>query len=624
MYFGSNMLVLNFKFESTIFKLWRYEQILYALLIGLPVGGVMAVCLQDLSLAESSPDFAPLISTQDNFDQPIPLTGAWQFAADSLAQSLPLAPSPTQSPPTDRIQWQAIAVPSNWYTAGHDLSGVVWYRHQFQGNPNLKNKTLQLVFEGVDYAADVWLNGRYLGFHEGYFQPFRFDVSKSLYTDRPNELLVRVNSPKEIETADWSLHKRLIKGVLGHHDARPGGAWTAAAQDYNTGGIWAPVYLKVSETAAIEQVKVTPHLEMDKAQATAEVALTINFAGQMATSVDLEMQLSPDNFPGVPDTPQHHTLQLKPGLNRLALPVVTDHPKRWETWDHGVPNLYGLTIKARQGDRLLDQAKTTFGFRTIAFDPTEKVWKLNGRRLFIRGTNYIASQWLSEMTPDKYQTDLELMKKANINAVRVHAHVSGQAFYDLSDRAGLLVWQDFPLQWGYTEDPKFAKEAVQQAKGMVNLLYNHPSIMAWSLHNEPPWNATWMKYKYKSYNPQQNRQLDRQLYSSLGTFDPTRYVHPYSGVDEHPWWGWYSFTYENMHSQPKKTSLANLGRRHCQICDRSGGCFQNLIFGRIQKQSGKNGNSTTFSATKPLNLLKFRWAITPQNSLIILSATKRT
>jgi beta-mannosidase len=547
------------RFFTLMRELWRYDRILFSLLLGLPIGCAVAAWIQNPSSAAPFTSSIPLVRNHDSLPQTIPLTGSWQFVVDPLAQPLPLAPYPIQVPPSDGAKWQAIAVPSNWYAAGHDLSGVVWYRHQFPGNPHLQNKTLQLVFDGVDYAADVWLNKHYLGFHEGYFQPFRFDVSKSLYTDRQNELLVRVNSPKEIETADWSLHKRLIKGVLGHHDARPGGAWTAAAQDYNTGGIWAPVYLKVSDAAVIEQVKVTPHLDVGHAPAVAEVALTLNFTGPTASSVDLEMQLSPENFPGVPDAPQYRTVQLRPGLNRLTLSVVTDHPKRWETWDHGVPNLYGLTVKARWGDRLLDQTKTTFGFRTITFDPQEKVWKLNGRRLFIRGTNYIASQWLSEMTPEKYQADLSLMKKANINAVRVHAHVTGQAFYDLSDRVGLLVWQDFPLQWGYTEDPRFAKEAIKQAKDMVNLLYNHPSIMAWSLHNEPPWNATWMKYKYKSYSPKQNRQLDRQLYSSLGTFDPTRHVHPYSGVEEHPWWGWYSFTYQKYAEPTKESIISEFG-----------------------------------------------------------------
>ena len=71
----------------------------------------------------------------------------------------------------------------------------------------------------------------------------------------------------------------------------------------------------------------------------------------------------------------------------------------------------------------------------------------------------------------------------------------------------MLVWQDFPLQWGYDDSPEFANEAVRQAKAMLTVLHHHPSIFAWSGHNEPPWNAPWMKYKYPDYKPQQNRYL---------------------------------------------------------------------------------------------------------------------
>lgn len=167
---------------------------------------------------------------------------------------------------------------------------------------------------------------------------------------------------------------------------------------------------------------------------------------------------------------------------------------------------------------------------------------MNGRRLFLRGTNYIATQWLSEMTPDKYQADIDLMKEANINTVRVHAHVIGKEFYELCDRNGVFVWQDFPLQWGYEDTPQFLKEATRQAQDMIGYLYNHPSILAWSLHNEPPWDADWMKYKYESYDPEQNRELDAKLFANLQGEDPTRLLHPVSTVGEHPWWGWYSHT----------------------------------------------------------------------------------
>lgn len=513
-------------------------------------------------LVSAAPSIPTANKSQNNMPEKIPLTGKWEFAIPPQPvnrTSLSLAPAFSEKPPTNPSKWQEIAVPSNWYLAGYEISGVAWYRYRFAGDSRLAGKMVQLVFDGVDYTADVWLNGRYLGFHEGYFQSFRFDISKYLRADPENELLVRVNSPKEIESQDWSLHKRLIKGVLSHHDARPGGAWSAKAQDRNTGGIWAPVYLKVSEKVAIEQVKITPQVDIHHHRGVAEVALNLKFAEKTPKTVSLQLQLSPDNFPGVAYNIQTTTVRLEPGLNQVKIPVSAENPHLWETWERGKPNLYVLTVQAREDDRLLDEAKATFGFRTIDFDDRERVWKLNGKRLFVRGTNYIASQWLSEMTPDKYQFDLELMKRANINAVRVHAHVTGRDFYDLSDRAGILVWQDFPLQWGYTEDPRFATEAVKQAKDMVDLLYNHPSIMAWSLHNEPPWDATWMKYKYKSYNSQLNRSLDRHLYANLRDFDRTRYLHPYSSTSEHPWWGWYSNTYQKYAEPTSEPTITEFG-----------------------------------------------------------------
>ncbi len=530
-----------FHFKSLLkFSLWGY-----AALTALTIGGLSPAALAQAS--ESMPEVVPLV-------------GSWQFSPESPAvQPWSIASASPLLRPSATAQWSPIVVPANWSLTGHDLSGAVWYRYFLKGNPQLSGKTVQLQFEGVDYAADVWLNGQYLGFHEGYFEPFHFDVSKLLYFDRSNELLVRVNSPKERDQPDWSLHKRLIKGVLGHHDARPGGAWSPQAQDQNTGGIWAPVTLKVSDRVTIQQVQVTPHLNPDQSQATAEVSLDIAFSGKATEAATLQLQLSPENFAGVPEPVQLLKVQLNPGHNRVKAELSVKQPQIWQTWDQGSPNLYALTVQALQDHRPSDRSKTVFGFRTIAFDPVVKVWKLNGRRIFLRGTNYIASQWLSEMTPEKYQVDLELMKKANINAVRVHAHVSGQAFYDLSDRAGLLLWQDFPLQWGYTEDPEFEAEAVTQAKSMVTLLYNHPSIMAWSLHNEPPWNADWMKYKYKSYRPTQNQRLDRQLFESLQGFDPTRHLHAYSGLNEHPWWGWYSNTVEKYREPTTQSIITEFG-----------------------------------------------------------------
>ena len=495
------------------------------------------------------------------------LSGKWQFLPETYlkdddtlksAEGQLLELKPTQQLPNFPARWQEIEVPANWWLEGHDLNGVMWYRHQFSATPELRNRVVKLNFKGVDYTADVWLNGEYLGFHEGYFQPFSFLVSDRLNSTKDNELIVRVNSPLEPQIT-WSLHKRLIKGVLSHHDARPGGAWSDRGQEQNTGGIWNDVYLQVSDRVAIDRLAVTPKINFKTQSATARVDLDLTYPGKLAEKVDIQLQLVPNNFTDTPGKSISEQRRLKPGINHLHFDVLQQNPRLWWTWDRGLPNLYELQVNITKSGRVLDRSETKFGFRTIEYDKEAMVWKLNNERIFIRGTNYIGSQWLSEMTAEKSGFDLALMKQANINAVRVHAHITHPNFYDLCDRRGMLIWQDFPLQWGYREDPEFIQQAASQGKDMIRLLYNHPAVMAWSLHNEPPWDAEWMQYLYQNYDPQQNKRLDKELFDRLKGLDPTRYLHPASTVNEHPWWGWYSHSWRKYGEPTKEPLITEFG-----------------------------------------------------------------
>ncbi|NEQ49578.1 MAG: glycoside hydrolase family 2 [Leptolyngbya sp. SIO3F4] len=477
----------------------------------------------------------------------IPLNGTWSFWAETIEQQnadshLITIHDKKTLPDFSNITWQDIHVPANWYLQGHDLHGVVWYRHTFQVPQDLsyKDNIIKLGFEGVDYEADVWLNGHYLGTHGGYFEPFHFKVDQLLNHDRANVLMVRVNSPLEAEGQDWSLNKHLIKGIFAHHDTRPGGAWTDRGQEKNTGGIWAPVYLQSSHKLAIDTVKVTPKLHSDGSHATADVVVNLDYQGTDNQKITLDFQLVPENFAGTAGKHIHIQRRVHRNHNSFRISLKQENPELWWSWDHGNPNLYRLNLNVTDSTQLLDSRETVFGFRSVEWDDKGQVWKLNGKRLFLRGTNYIASQWLSEMTAEKYLFDIGLMKQANINAVRVHAHITGKEFYEGCDRNGVLVWQDFPLQWGYVDDSGFQKESIRQGKAMIRTLYNHPSIFAWSMHNEPPWDADWMKYKYDNYNPQQNYQFDQALFNALQGYDPSRYLHKASLTAEHPWWGWYS------------------------------------------------------------------------------------
>jgi beta-mannosidase len=471
----------------------------------------------------------------------ISLDGSWQLhPADATSNSL-------YHPQLDDSGWQSISVPSNWFLQGVDQSGGnYWYRKQFQISPSLRGKMIQLIFEGVDYTADAWLNGHYLGFHEGYFSRFSFEVSELLDFEGDNLLAVLVKSPMEEPGRVWSLNKEQIKGILNHHDTRPGGAWSTRGQEKSSGGIWAPVFLKISEKIYVAAMTVTPKIHASQDEAEAEVHMIVDCsatAGQKGCKeVTLDLGLVPSNFSSEAD-PIPHTLQqldLSPGRNHLQFTIKVQSPQLWWPWEIGNPNLYRLTATFLHDKRILAHASERFGFRSIDLDPRTMIFSINGKRLFLRGTNYIGSIYLSEMERDKYGQDLQMMKDAYINAIRVHAHITGPEFYDMADETGMLVWQDFPLQWGYADSEQFIINARRQAAEMVSGLYNHPSIFVWCGHNEPPWDADWMKWKYPDYSPQQNKKLDNELFARLSELDSTRPVQKHSSTAEHPWLGWYS------------------------------------------------------------------------------------
>ncbi|MER1673420.1 glycosyl hydrolase 2 galactose-binding domain-containing protein, partial [Enterobacter cloacae] len=116
--------------------------------------------------------------------------------------------------------WRKLNVPANWYSAGYDHQGALWYRHAFTLPAQPPDIMTTLVFDGVDYLADVTLNGQSLGQHEGYFQRFSLDATGAL--QRHNQLIIRVDSPFEDPQTVWPLHKTAMKGILNQHDTRPG------------------------------------------------------------------------------------------------------------------------------------------------------------------------------------------------------------------------------------------------------------------------------------------------------------------------------------------------------------------------------------------------------------------
>lgn len=460
-----------------------------------------------------------------------------------------------------RYDWKKILVPSNWYLQGYDFSGKGIYHKTFTINPKFKNKLIRLNFDSVDYITSVWINGKYLGLHEGYFKDFNFDISNYLNFYGENELIVIVDSPFEVPNQNWSLKKRLIKGIFNHHDTRAGGAWdNVRGQDKNTGGIIGDVNLKISDKLYIEKTKLTPKVDFENNKAFLDIEIDVNSNFNL-NNTSLFINLKPENF--VSEEYSGNKLiknfNIKKGSNKIVFTIENKNPHLWWSWDKGEPNLYSFSLDIVNNHTLLDSKSENIGFKEFKLNPKDNLFYLNNQKIFLKGTNYISTQWLSEMSKEKYDKDLSLMKEANINSIRVHAHIESKEFYNLCDKYGMMVWQDFPLQWGYSDDLDFHKEASKQIEEMIELLYNNTSIITWSIHNEPPWDAYWMKYKYKDYNSEQNKDLDDKLFQIAKEKDSYHYITKYSSTSEHPWYGWYSGSWKDYLKRSKQTLITEFG-----------------------------------------------------------------
>jgi len=400
-------------------------------------------------------------------------------------------------------KWNEMQIPSNWEIGGlSDYRGTVIFRKSFNLIPK-EGKKYRLKFNGIDYIAKVFLNSTLLGSHEGYFQPFEFAVSKYL-RDGENELIVEVNSGPEY-IKDWPENKKSIKGVFGHHDIRPGGWHPKHGQEHSTGGIWNNVEIVETENVYIKNVFAEPIL----------------YNNYKSAKVNITIEALEDNK-----------------LKIIKKSVRIKNPRLWWTWDQGEPYIYNIDI-----EYACVTAKATFGLREIKMDGNKNVF-LNGRKIFIRGSNIIPEEYLSRYTTDRIERDLSLAKDANLNALRIHAHINRKEFYSACDRFGILVWQDFPLQWEYTRDKAFISNAKNQIKDMVRHLCNHPSIGIWCCHNEP----------LKSIHT-----LDPILLKTILGIDKSRPVIRNSDFREHPYPGWFVGHMEHFVSLPGKPLVSEFG-----------------------------------------------------------------
>jgi len=460
------------------------------------------------------------------------LNGKWNFVTDSLSEldfdSFLLLKDKQQN---------KMKLPVNWQLAGlNNFNGTVWFYRTFDLN-NFNNLGLPLLkFNGVDYFSDVWINNINSGHHEGYFQSFFHILNSNILTEKNNEIVVRVSSPKEKPGEVWPSNKQLIKGIFSHHDCRPGGWSMEHGQDKNTGGVWNDVELLTGKNIYFDSVKVTS--KIDKSQKSAKLLIDLSSINNLTVPSQLSFQIN-IKYKSKSVYKNVFSKSINPLADTFNIAVDINNPKLWNTWDLGEPNLYELSITSDESYSL----KTIFGIRDVELKDSRSFF-INGKELFLRGTNIIPTQMLSSFDSKKIQHLITLLKEANINIVRVHAHVNRKELYEAFDMSGILVWQDFPLQWTYDTSSEFVLNAIKQIKEMVKQFYNHPSIVFWCCHNEPG---------------EQINTLDPFLTDAVLQEDSSRIIRKASNYEEHPYDGWYWGNKEHFAATPMGPLVTEFG-----------------------------------------------------------------
>lgn len=380
-----------------------------------------------------------------------------------------------------------------------------WYRLTFDGPAEQlgAGERWRLVFHGLDTFATLWLNGEELGHHQNMFREAAFDVSDRLLPRQPNTLALCFDRPLDhIEgfeqfKAEWPHEPRVFM-----RKAQFSYGWDWGPRLPNV-GIWRQVELRRESEAVISGVHFYT-LEIDHEQHRAVVAVRVE-AERFATpaALTVSIRLAQEETSSAARAPVSASLLLQGQGERVTgtAYLTIDDAALWWTHDLGEPALYLLQVTLARDGVELDQRAQHIGVRTIALDqspdPSEPGTRffrfvLNGVPIFAKGANWIpADSFVGAIPPQRYDMLLSAARAAHMNMLRVWGGgiYEHDVFYDLCDRMGLLVWQDFMFACAlYPEDdPDFAVEVEAEGRYQVARLRSHPCMALWCGNNENQW-----------------------------------------------------------------------------------------------------------------------------------------
>lgn len=344
------------------------------------------------------------------------------------------------------------------------------------------HQRIQLCFDGVDYACEVYLNGIWLGNHENAWEPFSFDITDRLLQGMENSLIVLVKAAPEAE-CQWGFTSKVrnLKARFAY-----GWDWCTRLVPL---GIWKDVYLQYEQAMAIDDLHLLPEVDYISHSATLEIELTIRTNSQTDDTCASFQLIHPDGKCDSTLVPvKDHIVRAQFHISNVSL---------WYPNGMGEQPLY--TVTATLGDAL-DSRKLRIGLRHIEWRRTQGAPEnalpyqpfINGRRVYLQGYNYTPLRQLYGRVHSKvYQKRIELVKRVGANYLRVWGGglLEREEFYDLCDQNGILVMQEL-FQSSATgnnhppRDAKYLDMILHATKSAVLQKRNHTCLISWCGGNE--------------------------------------------------------------------------------------------------------------------------------------------
>jgi exo-1,4-beta-D-glucosaminidase len=350
-----------------------------------------------------------------------------------------------------------------------------WYRKPFAAPASYSRKTAWLNFRGINYRANVWLNGKQIATSDqiaGAWRTYEFNVTAALKPGGENVLAVQVFAPTENDLAITFVD------------------WNPAPPDKNM-GLWREVYLTTSGPVALRYPTVVSKLNLpanDSAQLTVTAQLknstsqpvkgklegkienvTFSQEVELAANETKDVTFTPDQFPK----------------------LVFSSPRLWWPAQMGKPSLYPLTMSFEIDGAASDRTETEFGIRQVTSEVNAtggRAFHINGKNILIRGGGWTPDMMMRESS-QRLHDEFRYVRDMGLNTVRLEGKLETQEFFDLADHDGILVMAgwcccDFWERW----KPQDFEIAQQSLRDQIYRLRSHPSLVMWlnGSDNPPP------------------------------------------------------------------------------------------------------------------------------------------